>query len=123
MFYSLYFYFQNNITLSSLLIQLKEKQLFEGCRMSRCSLIRKIGFKFKKDDPKRGLMKLTHVALKRFEFLKSYIKQKEEAVYKFVFLDEIWIFQNGTIGRPWQDDNKRSVKTTKVDSKRYATLN
>lgn len=98
--------------------KLKEKQLFNGCRMSLCSLLKEIGFQWKKDDPRRGLMELPNIALKRVEFLRSYIKLKEEVLYQFVFIDETWIFQNGTIGRSWQDANKRSVKTTKVDGKR-----
>lgn len=83
-----------------------------------CTLLKDIGFKWKKDDPRRGLMELPSVALKRVDFLRSYIQEKEEALYKFVFLDETWIFQNGTIGHSWQDNNKRSVKSTKVDGKR-----
>lgn len=54
-------------------------------------------------------MELPHVAFKRLVFLKEYMKEKEESLYQFVFLDETWIFQNGTIGRSWQDGNKRSV--------------
>lgn len=104
--------------MTSLWQKLKEKQLFNGCPMSLGSLLKGIGFKWKKDDPRRGLMELPHVALKRVEFLRSYMKEKQEALYQFVFIDETWIFQNGTIGRSWQDDNKRSVKTTKVDGKR-----
>lgn len=90
--------------------------------MSLCTLLKEIGFKWKKDNPRRGLMEVSNVALKRVDFLRSYIQEKDAGRYKFVFLDETWIFQHGTIGRSWQDDDKRSVKTTKVDGKRYIVL-
>ncbi|KAF7282592.1 hypothetical protein GWI33_002313 [Rhynchophorus ferrugineus] len=35
---------------------------------------------------------------------------------------ETCIFQNGTLGRPWQDSAKKGVKTIKVDGKRYIIL-
>jgi hypothetical protein len=109
---------EQHVTLTYLWEQLKDKQLFDGSRMSLSRLLKEIGFKWKKDDPRRGLMELPHIAFKRITFLRSYMKEKQEALYEFVFLDETWIFQNGTINRSWQDDNKRSVRRTKVDGKR-----
>lgn len=106
------------MTLANLYVKLREKQLFEGCKTSLQSLLKEIGFRWKKDEPRRGLMELSHVAFKRIVFLKEYVREKEESLYQFVFLDETWIFQNGTVGRSWQDNNKRSVKSTKVDGKR-----
>jgi transposase len=90
--------------------------------MSLSRLLKDIGFKWKTDDPRRGLMELSHIAVKRVEFLRKYIEEKDTALYKFVFIDETWIFQNGTVGRSWQNSDKRSVKTTKVDGKRYIVL-
>lgn len=86
--------------------------------MSLSRLLKEIGFKWKKDEPRRGLMELPDIAAKRVAFLRSYVKEKQDALYQFVFLDETWIFQNGTINRSWQDNNKRSVKTIKTDGKR-----
>lgn len=108
--------------MSSLLVKLKDRQLFNGCRQSLSTLLKEIGFKFKKDDPRRGLMELPNVAFKRVKFLRSYMNEKMEGLYQFVFTDETWIFQNGTISRSWQDNNVKSVKTTKVDGKRYVML-
>lgn len=81
-------------------------------------VLRKIGFKWKKDDPLWGLMELPSAASTRSEFVKSYKCTKEQFLHEFVFLDETWIFQNGTVNCSWQDNNKRSVKTTRVDGKR-----
>lgn len=56
--------------------------------------VKETGFKFKK-----GLMELSNISVKRVEFLKSYIKENMEALYRFEFDDEIWNFQNGIISR------------------------
>lgn len=105
--------------MSSLLTKLKEKELFNGCRQSLSTLLKEIGFKWKKDDPRRGLMEVPNVAFKRVQFLRSYREERAEGLYQFVFTDETWIFQNGTIGRSWQNSNVKSVKTIKGDGKRY----
>uniref|UniRef100_A0A1Y1NHR6 Tc1-like transposase DDE domain-containing protein n=2 Tax=Photinus pyralis TaxID=7054 RepID=A0A1Y1NHR6_PHOPY len=75
-----------------------------------------------KNEPRRGLMELPHVASKRIRFLRQYKDFKEKDLYQFVFLDETLIFQNGTIQRSWQDSNGRSVKTIKTDGKRQIIL-
>ncbi|XP_028132054.2 uncharacterized protein LOC114327584 [Diabrotica virgifera virgifera] len=67
-------------------------------------------------------MEQSHIAVKRAEFLRLYQNYKDEGLYKFVFIDETWIFQNGSICRSWQDDNKRSVRSIKTDGKRYIIL-
>ncbi|XP_031339075.1 uncharacterized protein LOC116167722 [Photinus pyralis] len=67
-------------------------------------------------------MELPHVASKRIRFLRQYKDFKEKDLYQFVFLDETWILQNGTIQHSWQDSNERSVKTIKTDGKRQIIL-
>lgn len=98
------------------------KHIFHGSLSSLRKVLQAIGFKWKKDDPRRGLMELGHIALKRVNFLSSYVKSKDEGLYQFVFLDETWIFKDGTISRSWQDSDVKSVKSTKVDGKRYIVL-
>lgn len=80
--------------------------------------MKNLGFKYAKDDPRRGLLELPHIALKRQSFLQNYMKEKQSGLRQFVFLDETWIFQNGTIGRSWQDNSVKSVKKIKVDGAR-----
>ncbi|ENN81300.1 hypothetical protein D910_07933 [Dendroctonus ponderosae] len=102
--------------MTNLLTKLKEKELFNGCRQSLSTLLKEIGFKWKKDDPRRGLMEVHNVA---FKMVQSYREERAEGLYQFAFTDETWIFQNGTIGRSWQNGNVKSVKTIKRDGKRY----
>ncbi|KAH1019422.1 hypothetical protein HUJ04_009246 [Dendroctonus ponderosae] len=96
--------------MTNLLTKLKEKELFNGCRQSLSTLLKEIGFKWKKDDPRRGLMEVHNVA---FKMVQSYREERAEGLYQFAFTDETWIFQNGTIGRSWQNGNVKSVKTIK----------
>ncbi|XP_076253263.1 uncharacterized protein LOC143191771 isoform X2 [Rhynchophorus ferrugineus] len=113
---------KETVNLGSILKELRNRQLFEGCRSSLCTLLRDIGFKFCKSNPQRGLMELPEIAFKRIQFLKAYHQIKKESLFNFVYLDETCIFQNGTLGRPWQDSAKKGVKTIKVDGKRYIIL-
>ncbi|KAF5302917.1 hypothetical protein FQA39_LY02097 [Lamprigera yunnana] len=50
-------------------------------------LLPAIGFSFKKDDGRRGLFELEHIAAKRVQFLKEYIKNKDLEEYDPVYLD------------------------------------
>lgn len=95
-----------------------ERDIFTGCKTSLWKILKKIGFKYSKDDPRRGLMELPNIAMKRIKFLKDYRKTKMEGTYQFVFLDETWIFKDGTIGRSWQDNSVKSVKTIRTGGAR-----
>lgn len=78
-----------------------------------------MGFCYRKDDPRRGLMELPWIAVLRTHFLHAYMKNlNTEQPKQFVYLDETWIFENGTTGYSWQDTDQKSVKRTKVDGKR-----
>ncbi|KAI4455628.1 retrotransposon gag protein [Holotrichia oblita] len=113
-----------HITLNSLWDKVHEPNIFSGCKRSLCTVLKTLGFKWKKDEPRRGLMEMPHVVvMQRLTFLRRYMQYKQENLYNFVYLDETWIFQNGTISRSWQDENVRSVKSTKVDGKRFVTCN
>ncbi|KAJ8914221.1 hypothetical protein NQ315_003584, partial [Exocentrus adspersus] len=74
-----------------------------------------------KDDPRRGLMELPHIALARITFLQNYMRNvNSERPSEFVYLDETWVFENGsTCCRSWQDSSKQTVQTTKTDGKRW----
>lgn len=110
---------EEHVTLVTLAAKLKDRCLFMGGKVSLWKSLRQMGFKWQKDDPRRGLMELSHIVFKRVKFLRSYLDYKNSNMFQFVFLDETWIFQDGTISRSWQDKNVKSVKTTKVDGKRY----
>jgi hypothetical protein len=81
-----------------LLVRLQEKYIFEGSRQSLWRILN-IGFQWKKDNLRRGLTEMSHIVFKRINFLRSYIDMKEEGLFNFVFMDETWIFQDGTISK------------------------
>ncbi|KAL3287784.1 hypothetical protein HHI36_002246 [Cryptolaemus montrouzieri] len=113
---------KEHITLSALKEKLLEKDIFNGCKTSLWKIVQNIGFKYSKDNRRRVLMELPHIALKRIHFLQSYIRIKNEGLREFAYLDETWIFKDGTIGRSWQDDNIKSVNKTKVGGTRFIIL-
>lgn len=65
-------------------------------------------------------MELPQIALKRTNFLSAYNKNLSSKYPRdLVFLDETWIFENGTTStRSWQDESAKSVRRLKVDGKR-----
>lgn len=67
-------------------------------------------------------MEIPSVAFERFEILKSHKRIKEESIFKFVFLDETWILQIGTLSRSWQNQNKWSAKSIKTEGRIYIVL-
>lgn len=109
---------EEHITLKTLKDKLQSKELFSGCETSLWKILKKMGFKYRKDDPRRGLMELPTVVMKRVRFLHDYVKLKNQDLYQFVFMDETWIFKDGTIGRSWQNSDVKSVKKTKVGGAR-----
>lgn len=112
------------VTQKTLLQVLKEKDIFHGSISSLRVILHKIGFRYKKDDPRRGLMELPNIALARIRFLREYVRNlKSENSRQCVFLDETWVFENGTTCRSWQDDNVKSVRKTKPEGRRYIVLN
>ncbi|XP_076273999.1 uncharacterized protein LOC143204922 [Rhynchophorus ferrugineus] len=71
------------VSLESVRKKPKYMQLFEGCRTFPQTLL--------------------DIVFKRIQFLKTYNKIKEELLHQFVYLDETWIFQNGTYGKRWNN--------------------
>lgn len=113
---------KQHVTLKTLNILLRERDIFKGGTTSLWKVLKDIGFHFSKDNPKRVLMELHDVVLKRVTFLQNYIRFKNENIYEFVSLDETWIFQDGNIAKSWQDNNVQSVKTRYTGGKRYIIL-
>lgn len=105
---------EEQINLRKLREKLDEHGLYNGSATSLWRLLKGMGFKYKKEDPRRGLMELPHIALKRTNFLQQYMELKGLNVYNFVYLDETWILKDGTVGWSWQDNNIKTVKKTQV---------
>lgn len=73
--------------------------------------IKRHWFSLGKDNLRRGLMELPHIALRRVEFLQKCMENiKSTSPLEFVYLDETWVFENGSVGRSWQDVSRKSVK-------------
>jgi hypothetical protein len=71
----------------------------------------------KATDSKR-LMELGHVAISRVQFLRSYMQNLNAQNHlQCVYLDETWIFENGSVHRSWQDDSYKSIKNGTLKGK------
>ncbi|KAL1516215.1 hypothetical protein ABEB36_000134 [Hypothenemus hampei] len=70
--YNMYEKVKENVTVRTLLTQLKDRELFLGSSTSLYRLLKEIGFNWAKDNPRRGLMELPNIAFKRTQ-RKSYL--------------------------------------------------
>jgi hypothetical protein len=111
------------VTLNSLGAELATKYIYEHKRSSLALLLKNLGFSYKKDDNRRALMEKPHVVALRKNFLSKFMKNAESSERKpCVFLDETWVFANGTVRRSWQDEDVRSVKKISGEGERYIVL-
>ncbi|CAH1381968.1 unnamed protein product, partial [Tenebrio molitor] len=69
-------------------------------------------------------MEKPHVTLLRKKFLKDYMDNLNSSDPRpCVYLDETWVFANGTVRRSWQDEDVRSVKKITGEGDRYIVVN
>ena len=71
------------------------------------------------------LCELSNIVSKRWQFLRDYLKNKKsELSRQVVFLDETWVFANGTSTKSsWQDDSKHCYSSTRASNgKRYIII-
>ncbi|KAK9744531.1 hypothetical protein QE152_g7686 [Popillia japonica] len=102
---------RKHVTLQSLKDQLKTKEIVSLSRQSLATLLKDIGFKFRKEDNRRALVERHYVALMRSVFLKKYMDNLSSSTPRpVVFLDETWIYSKGNKGKSWQDDSVKSVR-------------
>nr|XP_022912390.1 uncharacterized protein LOC111423384 [Onthophagus taurus] len=84
-----------------------------------------MGFKFKKINSRKILMERNHVITAKVKFLMRYLQLKYSGEdINFIFLDETWIYKNGSELRRWvKDDDKRSVNIKiKSEGDRFTVL-
>ena len=68
-------------------------------------------------------MEKPHVKTFRKIFPQKYMEILASSETKqFVFLDETWVFDNGTVRRSWQDEDVRSVKRISGDGGEFLSL-
>ena len=99
-------------TLSSLLAELKVKQLFPGGRSSLHKLVREMGFRYRKHENKRYILEQPHITEQRHKYLREMrANRSSEHPKPTIFLDETWC--NSRHGRThmWVDaDGKEGFK-------------
>lgn len=104
---------KTNVTLPVLKENLKIRGVLEIGLESLSKLIKKLGFRYKKDCNRRFLCEQPQIVSQRVQFLKKYTENYKSKFRKVVFLDETWIFSNGSGSKSWQDDSVKSVKRKK----------
>nr|XP_008192426.1 PREDICTED: uncharacterized protein LOC103312758 [Tribolium castaneum] len=71
------------------------------------------------------MMELPNVVFARTNFLRQFMlnmNSEEHLKWNCVYLDETWIFENGTVTRSWQNESCKSTKKCKGEGKRYIVL-
>lgn len=107
-------YTEAPVTLTLLKDRLSEKEIYEGSRSSLYKVLKKAGFSYQKDNPRLALMEKPDIAAKRRRFLERYMENEllGQAKKPYVFIDETWIFSNGSHRKSWQDGDIKSIKRT-----------
>jgi hypothetical protein len=85
----------------------------------------RMGFRYKLKNHSKILIERPFITAKRIKFLKQYLRYKK--MYpniKFVYLDETWIYQHGSVRKTWVNDNMptKEFKIKKSEGRRYTVL-
>lgn len=121
----IYNLFSQNISVNLKLLQdeLRNREILHISLPTLSKLLKKIGFKFKLECNRRFLCEQPNIIFKRVNFLRQYIDHLNEGLFETVFLDETWIFLNGTNRRTWQDESTKSVRKVRGSGgKRFVVL-
>ncbi|XP_063235752.1 uncharacterized protein LOC134538391 isoform X4 [Bacillus rossius redtenbacheri] len=103
-----------NVTVDTILKEIRERQIdYYGGRSSLHKLLKKMGFSWKTVDGRKALIENENIVLQRIDFLRKYKEEKERGA-NFIFVDETWIFQRGTVSKSWQDKSLQSAKRRTV---------
>lgn len=108
---TIYDMYANNehVTIAKLLAKVHDKQIDIG-KTSLHRIIKKLGFRFKRNNNRRFLCAQSHVVVQRVDFLRSYLKNLDsESPLQFIYLDETWIFSKGSDKNTWQDNTIKTV--------------
>ncbi|KAL1516148.1 hypothetical protein ABEB36_000067 [Hypothenemus hampei] len=113
------------ITREKLREELKQKHVVDVCTTTLGLILKDLGFRFRKDNGRRALMEQPHIASKRIHFLREYMKNAVcESPLDVVFLDETWIYQQGSKTlQTWNENTVQSVwNKSGSEGKRYVIL-
>lgn len=88
-------------------------------------IVKSIGYAFKKVDRRKILIERQRIINLRIRFCHKYLQFLKESNLKFIFLDETWVYQNGSQLRQWVlESTAKGVPTKfKAEGKRYTIVN
>lgn len=98
-------------TRKKLLVSLRESELFYGGKTSLATVLKKIGFKWKKFSGRKVLLERADIVAWRCRFLREVLKAKPEEI---VWVDETWVNAGHTRQRAWTDDTVQGTMKTPV---------
>jgi transposase len=83
-----------------------------------------MGFKYKKVNERKILVESKFLISKKICFLKKYLQYLEYDNVHFIYLDETWIYQNGSQVRLWVHDVDKKANPSKIptEGKRFTVL-
>ena len=92
-------------TLEKLLQVLKEKELFDGGRISLWKLLRKMGFRYKKVNDKRYVYEQPRIIQQRHQFLRRMRRNRREG-RPVVYTDETWANAHDGHEKTWVEPDE-----------------
>lgn len=113
-------------TLRNLLPVLREELNFDGSREHLRKILLALGFRYKKCQTDRSaLMEKTNIAVKREEYLKVIIDNRNlppELQKDIIFLDESYVHSSYKLKKCWQSIDVTGVKLNITKGKRYIII-
>ena len=98
---------------------------YTGSRATLWRILKSMGYKFKVVNKRKILCESSHVLKAKLKFLKKYLEYKNSGTdVCFIFLDETWVYQNGSQVRQWCHDTdlKSNPSKIKPEGKRFTIL-
>ncbi|XP_031346261.1 uncharacterized protein LOC116173115 [Photinus pyralis] len=107
-----------HFTLADLLKGARENFDFDKGKTTLYNILKSMGYKYKHVNGRKILCEQKHVASK-ITFLRKFLQyQNSSENITFVYLDETWIFQNGSSVRKWVHDSEIKSNPSKIKSER-----
>lgn len=94
-------------------------------RTNLYKIIRAMGYKYKKCNNRAILSEQSHIKALKVSFLRKYLQYLEDGQeINFIYLDETWIYKNGSQVRMWvhDEDFKANPRKVKNEGKRFTVL-
>lgn len=112
-------------TLNDLLYFSKSNLEYTGSRSTLHKIVQSMGYSYKIVNNRKILCEQSHVITAKIKFLRKYIQYMNSSEkINFIYLDETWIYQNGSSIRKWVHDSnlKGYPSKFKGEGKRFTIL-